>query len=77
MDPHRAVLTLTCSTDPEPYDQYLTIQVALPSGWSPEEVPVKPVESGVVVPTVAASEGTAIRFNLPSITAASIIERAR
>ena len=76
-NPLRAVLTLTCSTDPELYDQYLTIQVDLPSGWSPEEVTVKPVESSVVVSTVAAPEGTSIRFDAPPITAAYIIERAR
>ena len=76
-DPNRAVLTLRCSTDPELYDQHLTIQIALPSGWSPEEVTIRPVEAGVVVPTVAASEGTAIRFDVPPITAEYIIERER
>ena len=41
--PQRVDLTLSCSTDPKLYDQYLTIQVALPPGWAPEEVRVKPI----------------------------------
>ena len=76
-DPLRTVLTLTCSTDPKLYDQDLTIQVALPSGWSLEAISVKSVRSGVVVPTIAASSGKTIRFDVPPIEAAYIIERAR
>lgn len=75
--PLRAVLTLTCGTDPELYDQYLTIQLTLPSSWSPEEVTVKSVGSGVVVPTSAAPSCRTIRFDARPITAAYIVERSR
>jgi hypothetical protein len=73
--PLRAVLTLTCSTDPELYDQDLTIQIALPSNWPPEKVTVQSEESGAVIPTAADSSGKTIRFDAPPITAAYIIER--
>jgi hypothetical protein len=72
-----AALTLKCSTDPDLYDQYLTIQVALPSGWSSEEVTVRRVESGGVVSTDTASSGAIIRFATPPINAAYILERSR
>jgi hypothetical protein len=72
-----AALTLKCSTDPDLYDQYLTIQVALPSGWSSEEVTVRRVESGGVVSTDTASSGAIIRFDTPPINAAYILERSR
>ncbi len=73
--PNRAVLTLRCSTEPDLYDQALTIRVALPPAWAPDEVSVKSVASAVVVPTVSPSEDAAIRFDVPPIAATYIIER--
>ena len=74
--PRRLLLKLSCSTDPQLYDQPLTVEIALPSTWSAGEVKIK--QAGTRegnVATVAASDGRTLRFHVPPITAAYVIER--
>jgi hypothetical protein len=75
--PRRVTLELSCSTDPELYDQPLTIEIALPDNWSPEEVAVKPAEAGIVPTPITRSSNAVIRFDVPPITARYTIERAQ
>ncbi len=72
----RAVLRLTCSTDPQFYDQPLTLQITLPESWPPDRVAVSdstakslPTESQATV------DGTAIRFDVPPVTSEFVIRR--
>ncbi len=75
--PRRAAVTLSCSTDAKLYDQDLTIELALPQGWSPEQVTVSPIEPGRVVSPASISDNTAIRCDLPPITATYIVEKTQ
>jgi hypothetical protein len=75
--PKRVALTLSCTTDPKLYDQPLTIQVALPPDWPPEDLSVQLLQTGAAAPTAIISEGATIRFDIPPINATYVIERTR
>jgi hypothetical protein len=73
---HGARLTLSCFTDPALYDQSLTVEVALPSTWSPSEVTVRKAGTHEAsVATVTAPDSKAIRFHVLPVTAEYIIEK--
>jgi hypothetical protein len=72
----RVLLKLSCSTDPQLYDQRLTIEIALPSTWSSNEVNIKQTGTHEVsVAEVARPDVRIIRFGASPITAAYVIER--
>jgi polysaccharide deacetylase len=75
--PHRAAVTLSCRTDPKLYDQDLTIEISLPKAWTPNQVIVTPIDSDRVAPSISNSGNTAIRCNLPPITATYIVEKTQ
>ena len=75
--PERTAVTLSCSTDAKLYDQDLTIEISLPQGWPPEQVTVTPIEPGRGVVAVSVSGNTAIRCDLPPITATYIVEKTQ
>jgi hypothetical protein len=68
-----------CGTDPELYDQPLTIEVALPGSWPPEEVMVtEPDRLGVVaLRTTQAPGRRLIRFDIAPVNGVYIVERKR
>jgi hypothetical protein len=72
----RALLKLSCFTDPELYDQRLTIDIALPSTWPRGEVTIKQTGTRQTsVATVASPDANTIRFHALPITAVYVIER--
>ena len=71
--PRRVLLKLSCGTDPQLYDQPLTIEVVLPPAWPEDQVKIKPVEpQAASVP--AAADARTIRFHVPPITSNYAIE---
>ncbi len=63
-------------TDPQLYDQHLTIDVTLPPTWIAGEVKTRRSSTHEVsVPTVAVSDGRILRFQVLPITATYVIER--
>ena len=73
----RVLLKLSCFTDPQLYDQRLTIEITLPSTWSQGEVKIKQTGTHEVsVATVAAADAKTIHFHALPITAAYVIDRA-
>ena len=75
----RAAIRIWCGTDPELYDQPLTIEVALPPSWLPEEVMVTKSDrvSEELVKTAWTSGRPLIRFDVAPINGAYIVERKR
>ncbi|NOX53444.1 MAG: hypothetical protein GXP27_03200 [Planctomycetes bacterium] len=66
LGPHRLALKLTCTTNPELFDQPLTLVLSLPTSWLPDRVRVTHSEGeSVPVRTVAAAKGRAsqLRFD--------------
>jgi len=75
---HRVTLQVSASTDTQLYDQALTIELVLPSFWRAKRTSIKPVESPQAVASTAATpEGNALRFAVPPITAAYVIENTQ
>jgi len=70
----RVLLKLSCFTDPQLYDQRLTIEAALPPAWSADQVKVK-APGEATIPVVAVAGGRAIRFHALPITAEYVIEK--
>lgn len=79
LDPTQATIKIWCGTDPVLYDQALTIEVALPPSWPPEEVLVTKSDnvSEEAVKTARAPGRQLIRFDVTPINGAYIIERKR
>jgi len=74
--PQRVLLTLSCLTDPQLYDQPLTIDVTLPTGWSPQEITIKRTGTPEArVPSVATSDPSLVRFEVSPASAAYTIQR--
>lgn len=74
--PRRALLAVSCFTDPKLYDQPLTIELTLPPTWTQGEVKVKQVTPRELsVPPVAAPDAKTVRFSVPPIHATYAIER--
>ena len=73
----QAVVQLSCGTDPELYDQPLTIEVALPPSWLNGEVKVTKTggSSGGAIKFTRASEGRAIRFDVVPVNATYIVKK--
>jgi hypothetical protein len=59
-------LSISCSTDPELYDQPLTIRLILPKGWSSETLKIHD-ERDNIIPTRSAMAGQepVVRFEVP------------
>jgi len=73
---HRAILRLSCSTDPELYDQPLTIDVTLPQLWATERVAVTDQKARKIdTRRVLSSEGSLLRFDVPPNDSKYTIER--
>jgi hypothetical protein len=73
---HRALLKLSCFTDPQLYDRNLTIDIALPPAWSQGQVKIK--QTGiheVSVDTLAIPNAKTIRFHVLPITSTYVVER--
>ncbi len=72
----RAVLRLTCSTDPQLYDQPLTLQITLPESWPPDRVAVSDAASkSLPTESQSTADGTTIRFDVPPVTSEFVIGR--
>lgn len=73
--PHRATLEVSCQTDPELFDQPLTIELIVPEPWSGTSPTVRDAQ-GKEVPTRTAhtSERATVRFEVASIGATYAIE---
>jgi hypothetical protein len=70
----RATLRLTCLTDPELYDQPLTIELSLPSSWSTASVAVTDVNgAAIAVRSAKEQSGAVFRFDAVPIDAAYVI----
>ncbi len=73
----RAILRFSCGTEPELYDQPLTIDVALPASWTTERVIVINHEGAKVdARRVLASEGVMLRFDAKPVDSEYTVERA-
>jgi peptidoglycan/xylan/chitin deacetylase (PgdA/CDA1 family) len=68
--PKRATLRVSCATDPELYDQRLTIQLSLPETWAAEAVTVTDGDAEAVATRTATVDGTMVlRFEAPPVEA--------
>jgi polysaccharide deacetylase len=75
-DTNRVVLQLSCSTDPQLYDQPLTLQVALPESWPLDKVTVTNADSQTIP---ARPQSTAyellLQFEVPPVTSELTLRR--
>jgi hypothetical protein len=72
----RTLLKLSCATDPQLYDQPLTVEVALPPAWSAAQVQVKRgAADQATVPVVPVAGTKAVRFLALPITATYTVEK--
>ncbi|MHB8900753.1 MAG: polysaccharide deacetylase family protein [Thermoguttaceae bacterium] len=74
--PDHAVVKLACSTNPELFDQPLTLRITLPQSWPPDQVAVT-TAAGENVPLVrpSAPGDATIRFDAPPATGRFHIRR--
>ncbi len=74
----RALLRLSCSTDPGLYDQPLTIDVIIPKSWAPELVAIKGREGEAIkARRRSTSDGVVLGFGVPPTDAGYTIEERR
>ena len=74
-DPRHLSFKLSCLTDPELYDQPLTIEVTTPKSWPRDRIVVTDVQgNAIAVRTVQASGQIMLRFELAPRTAAYTIK---
>ena len=67
---HRLVFRLSCPTDPELYDQPLTIEVTPPADWPADRTRVRDAQGGTVAVRKAERAGPAVlEFEVPPRTA--------
>lgn len=73
----QATIKIWCGTDPALYDHPLTIEVALPPSWLPEEVVVTKSDGSraEAIETAPAPGRRAIRFDVAPINGVYIVER--
>ncbi|MBI3948338.1 MAG: polysaccharide deacetylase family protein [Armatimonadetes bacterium] len=70
------VLTLACGTDRELYDQPLTIELALPEGWSAATLKVRDAQGKAVATRAATVEGRpVVRFDVAPVEGEYAITR--
>lgn len=73
----RERLKLSCFTDPELYDQRLTIEITLPPAWSADQVKVSGIASSeATIAVVPVAGGGAIRFHALPATAEYVVQRS-
>jgi len=72
----KAAIQVSCGTDPQLYDQPLTIEVALPPSWLPEGVIVTSANGSDAVPVRTAEESgrRLIRFDIAPTDGVYIVE---
>ncbi len=70
-----AVLKLSCSTDPQLYDQPLTLQIALPESWSTESVVVTKGAKTLPTQKQSTAEGEVLRFDVPPVTGEFLVRK--
>jgi hypothetical protein len=76
--PDRAALVVSCLTDPNLFDQPLTIELTVPDSWSAKDVSVKGRDGKSVPIRTADLSGRAIlRFDVVPVNETYTIERAR
>ncbi len=77
ISPSKAAIQVSCGTDPELYDQPLTIEVTLPPSWLPELVTVTKGDGSGAVPvrTAQASARRLIRFDVAPTDGVYVVER--
>jgi hypothetical protein len=69
-------LSLTCGTDQKLYDQSLTIELAVPDGWSADALKVKDGKGAAVATrTATAAAHSVVRFDVPPVTGQYSISR--
>ncbi|MBM3334864.1 polysaccharide deacetylase family protein [Candidatus Sumerlaeota bacterium] len=74
-DARRLTFRLSCLTDPELYDQPLTIEATTPKSWLPHRIAVKDAHGKAIsVRTARANGQTLLRFEVAPRAAAYIIE---
>ncbi|MCH7689249.1 MAG: polysaccharide deacetylase family protein [Planctomycetes bacterium] len=72
----RIILTLSCTTEPELYDQPLTMDVTLPQSWATERVVVTNHNAKEIdVRKVSTSDGVVLRFDVRPTDAEYTIEK--
>lgn len=70
------ILKLSCSTEPELYDQLLTIDVTPPKSWMTEPVIITNLKGQKIdVRKVTTSDGVVLRFDVPPIDSTYTIEK--
>gem|GEM_PF-672491 len=72
----KAAIQVSCGTDPELYDQPLTVEVTLPPSWLPEHVMVTRADGSGAVPVRTAQESAPalIRFDVAPTNGVYIVE---
>ncbi len=74
IDADSSRLTVTCGTDPELYDQPLTIALALPNGWAADALRVAAPDGAAVPTRVSPSEdGIVVLFDVAPVTAEYVL----
>lgn len=74
-DPRRFTFRLSIGTDPELYDQPLTIEVAPPKSWAPDRIAVQDAQGkAIAVRTMQAGDRVVLRFEIVPRTADYTIE---
>ena len=74
--PRRLAVALSCLSDPELYDQPLTIEVTLPKSWPADRVVVRNAQhEAIAAQTTQAAGQAALRFDVPPCDAVFTIER--
>jgi hypothetical protein len=73
--PRQLTFSLSCLTDPELYDQPLTIAATIPKSWPPDRITVKDARGETIaIRTVPAAGQDVLRFDVAPRSAAYTIE---
>jgi hypothetical protein len=76
--PTRATLQVTCLTDPELYDEPLTIELSAPASWSAGRITVTDAGGAAVAVRAAPGQpGSVFRFDVAPVDTAYVIELSR
>ncbi|MBI3946398.1 MAG: polysaccharide deacetylase family protein [Armatimonadetes bacterium] len=74
--PSRVQIALSCSTDPELYDQPLALEIQLPQSWPAERVVVKDAQARVLTARSEQTEGeTRLHFEVAPRSASFTVEK--
>ncbi len=72
----RVLLKLTCSTEPQLYDQPLTLEIALPHSWASEDTTITDsAGKQLVTHTQTTPDGEVLRFDVPPVTGQFVLSR--